>query len=304
MRLLTLVLATLLAGCGGSSTTPEPAPVEQPPSEQSPLEVACDSGVIQSCLRAGNDAELAGDFERAADLYHKACDLKDATGCVLSGGARLEAGDLAAALGVLERACQMKDGTGCYGAGMIAGGIYGGTADPPRAAALFHAGCEAASAASCGSLAQAYAGGVGVEQDLEKAASLRAQACATGDGESCTWQGLQAWRDQKDEAKARSEFERACGSELPDPDGCGYLGWLTYADPKAPDEARGIALLDAACEGLSAAGCNLRAVVHARLNEANEATALRKRACELDPEGCEALSKQFEALVQPGEQPK
>jgi TPR repeat protein len=296
LSLAASLLAALSCGGGSTSVSPAPAPVDT----DSPLEQACASGVVQSCLKAGDDAERSGDPEGAARLFLRACELEDASGCVFAGGALLESDDLDRARTALERACAMEDGTGCYGAGMIAAGLYGGPSDPALAATHFQAGCTAGVAAACGALAQAYGSGIGVRLDLERAALLRAQACDGGDGESCTWTGLIAWRDQQDESAARAAFEKGCGSELSDPDGCGYLGWLTWSDETNPDHNRGVALLDAACSGGSASGCNLRAVVHALVNEREDAQRLRDQACALDAEGCPALSKQFDELVARG----
>lgn len=296
MRLPRICIALLagLLGCGGPQT-PSAQPVSARPAS-SPLIAACDAGTVNSCLVAGNDAETAGDLSTAAVRYNKACELGDASGCALAGGALAELRDFAAATTAFEAGCALGDGTACYGAGLVAIGVFGGEPAFTRAAASFEKGCSAGLPDACGELANLLGTGQGVPLDLERAAAMREQACEQGHGGSCTRLGLEAWRNQSDEAGARALFEKACGLKVPDADGCGWLGWTLWSGIGGDaDEGRGVALLDASCESDSAIGCAMRAIVHAKNGEADLAAPLMQKACELDPSQCDTMRKSLDA---------
>ena len=292
------IAALALLACGGKQNPP---PTDEPAEQISanPLIAACDAGTANSCLIAANDAEQAGRMDEAATLYERGCKLGASEGCALAGGLHGEAGALDKASASFEAGCALEDATSCYGRGLIAGGSFGGDGDLAQTVTWFEKACTLGLAAACGDLSTFYrVGEGGLEVDLEKAAALQKQACEGGDGESCTRLGLEAWK-AGDAAAASSYFEKSCGTELPDPAGCGYHGWRLWTGPDDAEHARGIALMDASCEAGSAIGCSLRANSHARLGDVDQGQELLQKACELDAAQCEVMTAQFEQAQKP-----
>ena len=326
----TSTILLLLATACGSSSAGKVAPTTAPPPAQDPLVEACEAGTARSCLAAASAAQTANRTHDAAELYSKACDLDEPTGCTFAGASFLEAPEtLGRAASAFGRGCELGDATSCYGAGLVHSGVYGGTPDAAQAAQFFRKGCDAGLVDACGAFADALETGRGVPADADAARALRERACEQGDGSSCialaasmrdadadaanallekacpmegracTQRGVVLLDEQRTGA-AREWFGKACTGELPDLDGCGWLGWYMWTGTGGEmQKEEAVALLDAACSEGSALGCMFHASVVARSGDAARAETLLSRACELDAGQCDGMRKQFEKLANP-----
>lgn len=287
-----------IVSCSGKQSVPSTGAPPEPtaPTESAdPMIIACEAGTAQSCLVAGDARERDGDFEQAVRLYALACELEEPSGCALAGGLTAERGDSESAETYFEAGCALGDSTSCHGLGLVALGVFGEEPELEAAAAAFERGCSLGLPDSCGALADLIDAGEGAGADTERARSLREGACEAGHASSCTRLGLQALRAGEDDA-GRQLLERACVTDAPDPDGCGWYGWTLWSDATADEQrARAVALLDDSCTADSAVGCMFRGVVAAKAGD--DGAPLLERACELDPEQCDALRAQARSLA-------
>lgn len=175
---------------------------------------------------------------------------------------------------------------------------YRGERLPKPEASVIHdlnvRGCAAGSPRSCGMLGIDYLEGEGVDEDLNKAAELLAQACKQDEAESCSVLGnlLATADDQQDLSGAAKAFERAC--ELGEIESCKNAG-VVYLQGLGETELA-LALFDRACTAKDAGACyNLGAVYGTGLGvpeDQAEGEKWMRKACELgDQDGCKGAEQ-------------
>ena len=195
-----------------------------------------DYGEPESCGRLGfmwqYGVHVAASIETAAPLYEKGC----------SGGAQ----------------------SACAGVGVIA---YG-KKDYATALARFQTACDAGNARGCQTLGTLYQNGEGVATDPKRAFDLFARACSGGDPNGCFDEG---WTYVKDAVASSAQlaaplFRQACDGGVAE--GCGMLGQFLVkgAIGSAPDQTRGLVLLDRACHGGHQAACAMAVDVRAAVD--------------------------------------
>lgn len=247
---------------------------------------ACTLGLAAAC--EGGAPALPDTFERR---YRAACDTGGipacrALGALLMGEAR-SARDRNEGLDLLDRKCRAGDAASCSDAG--AHWLRQATDDGDvRAREYARLGCEAGQVADCtrlgnAALGQGPAARLAALVWFEKACAREASSCASAD-------------DVRDEPA----FAARCGQG--DQAGCLGLGLiLARTNTDLRDEARGAALLAAACEAGTPGACHPagEALLYARGEPAGgaaagRADALLARGCKAgERASCETLADQL-----------
>ena len=158
-------------------------------------------------------------------------------------------------------------------------------APSPADAERLAGACSSGDAAACGELGARHAGGLGVVQDLEKAAALTRQGCDGGHIESCTHLGVFTLAGQgvnRDEASAARILGAAC--ERGSLRACHFLGvqhLLGLGLPTNPEKAW--TLMRPACEGGFTEACGyLGGMLEKGFGvpkDLTQAAKMRDRAC-------------------------
>ena len=168
------------------------------------------------------------------------------------GGAK----QVAAGLQLSERACHDGDQAAC---GDLAVAYLKGDLAPldcSRLHSLAEAACDHSEATGCAALGAMYWEGVCVTADQAKSSTYVMRACDAEDASSCRNLGRSYELGEgvtKDVPKAIAAFEHAC--RLTDFESCVSAGVDLLGEGDASNAARGLALLDRACDHEQAAGC-------------------------------------------------
>jgi TPR repeat protein len=131
--------------------------------------------------------------------------------------------------------------------------------DDRRAARFLDAACTAGQRGACVDLAFMYATGRHFAPDPQRAAALYRTACEAKEPAACSRLGDLILRgsDADRVPRALALFRTAC--TLGDQDGCAGAGFIVHGgEGSAPDQARGMKMIEDACDAGSAWGCELR----------------------------------------------
>ena len=255
-----LLVALLLIGCGGGSTS-EPATPPAPVLDGLQPEATADiePEVGEHLLRlAGEVGQL--DFPSTREVIDR-CRAGDAEACT-SVGTRLMHGtwgldkDATAAVPLFQFACEAGDLEGCHSLAVAL--RYGRGVDPDEASSvvLFQRACDGEHVVACSFLADAYRYGHGVEPDAARALAINERACLLG---SFCYRlpelRLALLRATLDAPFADGGAGAAC--EAGDPTGCWWRA-LEEADGKDDDARfeRVEALLLRSCDGGVGGACD------------------------------------------------
>jgi uncharacterized protein len=236
MRVLAVVLALALGGCGRRATGP------------------CTES--KACRHAGHELEEEGKHAAAVGAYGRGCSFSDAVSCfelarlhrdgtgtppdpaaaqrllekacdlglpeacseaalhyLHADGGRTP-GDHARGVTLLERGCAGRSGLACYNLCVLFRDGHGVPVDEGKSAALFTAACEREHGGGCGELGTMLMVGRGMPEDTPRAIALLEKACQI-DLRTCIRLGaayeVGAGVDE-DLAKARQLYDRACGA--------------------------------------------------------------------------------------------
>lgn len=157
------------------------------------LAQACDKDNAQACYDFGAGLSIfAPQNDSYAAMAHaafgKACDLGSAKGCGMSGGyGDVPPEEAALALKRAEKGCELGSASSCINAGYFyrdPGNIYREQKDLHKVVPVFRRACEL-DASTCGSLALAYAAGLGTDVSQEEADVYYAKACNAGSASDC-----------------------------------------------------------------------------------------------------------------------
>lgn len=180
MVFMVLILGVFFYGCS------DPTDVKKGDSEEiSALKNSCLAGDLESCAKLGAKYALGQDVKK----------------------------DLSAAKSLFEKSCEGKNPTGCYNLGVI----NRDKNDYKKALELFKVSCQKDFGQACYSVGLMYKNAEGVDQDLDRSASMFQKACSLNNVYGC----LDACAFYKDDAqgdKALPLCEKAC--ELDNGAGC------------------------------------------------------------------------------------
>ncbi len=226
-------------------------------------ERSCEHDVAPACVGLGyclsTGACGPSDPARERALFDRACELDPGSGCAALGMSVLDANpaDVAAAGELFDRACDAGDPVGCLQLAMLL--LRGDAADGARAESAFRASCERGIPIACAYLGrlllsggdpaqqplaielygyacmnedywacrvlgEAFAQGLGVPQDLDRARQLLSESCDHDIGEACTSLAGVAPSDQRD-----ALLHRGCDHR--DPVACDRIA----GEPPVPD---------------------------------------------------------------------
>lgn len=206
------------AGCFNQARLLDKGPTRDPARALVAFDRACELGVPQACLLAGqhlrDGSGAAASLEAACERWEKACDANVTEACVLLGGARDELHDAVGAGTAYKRGCDGGDPAACVELGLKVEKGDGVTANPARAVALFEAACSKGFATGC-----FHAGGFLVSHDppkFELALEAFAKSCDLGEGRACFEAGdlLSSGDLPEDTARAKAFFKRACDANV------------------------------------------------------------------------------------------
>ena len=152
---------------------------------------------MMGCTRLGilyrRGAGVAVDHQRAAALLQKGCNGGDILGCS-ELGALYASGegitqDFARAATLLQQGCDKKILSACVGLGKLYMEGHGVQRNETRAAEIFRKSCwvegDHDDGEACFYLAQLFATGKGVNQDLDSASNSKWRACNLGYEKAC-----------------------------------------------------------------------------------------------------------------------
>ncbi len=258
-----------------------------------PEQRACDEGSAAACTVLG-DAYATGvgvpkDEFRAADLFRRGCDLGDPRACLsLAEAHRTGNGALVdpkRALQLYSRACEGQEPLACRAVGDLYTLGALGDADGKAAGYWYWRACTLEDAHSC------TAAGLWVERGEARRTvgsrdglPLFERACDAGDHRACALLGERLLRGvagaRRDPGAAYGWFTRGC--EPPeDLEACRALGVGLLDGRYLPrDEARGVVLLERACEQHDPTACARLAVEHLARGAWAEALIAAEDACD------------------------
>ncbi len=162
------------------------------------------------------------------------------------------------ALPLLDQGCTAGNGLACTRLGVYYEKGLGVAQDLPRAAELFSKSCNEGNAKGCFNFGISYKSGKGVKQDYPRAAALFSQSCNGGYAEGCDVLAIMNALGiglAKDASRAAALYSRACdGGSI---DGCTNLGidYMT-GNGVGRDDSRAATLLSKGCDGGDADGCS------------------------------------------------
>jgi hypothetical protein len=132
------------------------------------------------------------------------------------------------ALPLFDQGCTAGNGEACKGLGVLYANGLGVAQDLPRAAELFSKSCNKGNVRGCFNLGVSYKSGRGVKQNYSRAATLFSQSCNGGDAMGCEALGIMYELGiglAKDASRAASLYSKACSEG--NANGCNHLGKTT-----------------------------------------------------------------------------
>ncbi|MBS2016068.1 MAG: SEL1-like repeat protein [Deltaproteobacteria bacterium] len=216
------------------------------------LTAACDKGSAQACGRLAEVHLAEKELAKASALFEKACSAGWFTACETMGKMGVAFPGMAKVdvYAMFKRSCAGGDAEGCWGLGslfsaglgvrksdkeafpyfrraceggaklgcvslakLLDAGVDGEPGDPAAAIKLLDSSCERAFYDACSALANYYLEGRGVAKDEAKAVSLLERACGGTARGACVVLGVRAMSGSaRDDAKSQRYFTRACES--------------------------------------------------------------------------------------------
>ncbi|MCX6026877.1 MAG: hypothetical protein NTY23_11570, partial [Chloroflexi bacterium] len=251
----------------------------------SELDWRCRFGGAKRCEEIG--LGLAGTTPvRANRAFDVACNRGLVTSCLTLGGRLFDGQEYAAAVAPYTRACDGGNATGCYNLGLLYYDGHGVTQDQGRAATLFQRACDGSSIEACYNIGAQYYSGLGVVQDYGRAATLLQRACDGENVAACFYVGLLHYNGQgvpQDVGCAAPLFQKACDGQ--NTDACYYLGGM-YEEGRGVvrNHGRAATVYQRACDGGNNEACNNLGVLYHEGRgvgkDFGRAAALFQRACD------------------------
>jgi TPR repeat protein len=157
------------------------------------FEKGCNANDWAACTNLAVELDASGRAARARELFDRACKAERARHVIraddmmacLDLGIRLRDAEPPRAAELFGAACDagLEEACGRLGLMLVEG--RGVAADAARGAKLLERGCESGNGSSCNNLARSFYKGLGVPVDRERARALWKKACTLGDEVGC-----------------------------------------------------------------------------------------------------------------------
>lgn len=251
---------------------------------------ACQSGVMDACTLLGDlyhgDPDVERDTDRAIKLYNKACRAGWSASCIRLGDMYYSGDGVSqdhAQAAIYYKKSNVHELTPAYIAFE-----HGEEEDPQKlaiAAPRYEKTCNSGHTESCYMLAHIYDEGLGVKQDIDRAATLYKITCNQGDMDACVGLGYlyhHKHNDSDTKKEAIQLFQRACDNDKQD--GCYNIG-IMYKNGEGvkQDHATAFEFFKRSCEKGHQLSCISLASYyddgHITPKDTNKAIALYEAAC-------------------------
>lgn len=260
----------------------------------------CQAGDPSACNDLGylteSGNQVNADARLAAQYYHKACEQGAGAACnnlgLLFRSTRYGAPDPQRGLRLIEKACDAGEQLACRNLGWLFLNKSSSALSRSEGMRLLTKSCAGGLVTACGDLGLLSVRGVGVPWD-ERYGAIRLQdACSRGSAKSCGDLGmlkLTAVTLERSGEQALPLLEYACSGGILD--ACSALGALLAQSTEPGRRARGLQLMQRACEAPLGATCSDWAMAHAEgwgmPKSPDRAYALFLKACKAhEPPGC------------------
>ncbi len=228
-------------------------------------------------------------MQNAAKWFEKACELKSAVGCLSAGSVMLNLDNLPSAIGYFAKGCDLNEAAACYGTGIVYSGVYGGTADNPKAISSYSRACELGLQDGCAQVGIIGLENASSETELAGAVTKLQASCTAKSDIACYALGKHFTNSKPDQSA--SWFEKGCN--LGDGTSCLAVGFA-HATGKGVEasETKSYAFFKQGClsSQIDWVACSLYGFADYQIatnqEEKNKATKLLKSTCENDAEGC------------------